>query len=92
MTQVQTYDEFMNEIKGIELIQHYNNSRHCQKMRKGNISTMTNKLTAGNNRDIIGNEGIDIVNKMERDRTNGDNPTKLRLQQKLKKQNASLKN
>jgi hypothetical protein len=90
MSEVQTYDEFMNEIKGMELIQNYNTSRHCQKMRRGNISTITTKLTkAGNNRDIIGNEGIDIVNKIERDRTFGDNPTKLRLQQKLEKRNAS---
>jgi hypothetical protein len=90
MAEAQTYNEFMNEIKGIENREKYNKkskSKNCKKLRGGNILSITNILTKGNLQIV---DGFDFVSQKERERTFGDTPVKLRLQEKLKKLNAYI--
>jgi exosome complex RNA-binding protein Rrp4 len=90
MAEAQSYDEFMSEIQSIENREKWNKktkSNNCKKLRGGNILSITNKLTKGNLQIV---DGFDFVSQIERERTFGDTPVKLRLQEKLKKLNAYI--
>jgi hypothetical protein len=79
MTEVQTYDEFMKEIKFMEFSQMYGKNL-IDKIRGSDLLTIKTSV-----KDILVlEEEIKFMKKIESARTLGDNKTKLRLQQKLK--------
>jgi hypothetical protein len=75
MTEAQTYNEVMREMRNMQLTQQYN-SLHNKKARGSNISSQANNYCH--------EDAVNLVNKLLLESTFGDTPVKLRLQEKLK--------